>query len=378
MEGPLRACWMLGLAAAFVAGCGDGDGAGGGRKGGEWVVTVSGEGLGVSGYAFPPRPGQSVFFVDGWDLRFERILVVVDNIRFAEMPDQSPGNQGETGQEVARRTGPWVVDLNKPGTDMDKGGAGKTAIRLPIDDLSGVFDLDERYAFSYDLAVASSSAKLVNVDSSDADYQEMVSRGARVLAIGKASFKGNASECRASKDDYDWAKIPQEVRFRFLFEGPVSYVNCQNPDNTGQPIEGEESQRGVQAYPNGPTVAQLTIHTDHFFWTKTTHGDTPMFNQFAANAKEVGGEWVVDLETLESVALAPVTDASKGVLPWRSCVAETFYKLPSVPSEMTFETMGQPLTSLHDFVQFNASTMGHLNADGICYVAGHTTEHDHP
>ncbi len=367
-----KAFWLV-ATASIIAGCtGDESGTDSlGGNAGELIVTVSGEGLGANGYPFPPGSGQAIAFVDGWDVKFDRILVTVDNIRLSEMPDKNPGNQGETGGELVRRTGPWVVDAVKPGNEIDKGGAGRVAIRLPIADFKGLSDLEQRYAFGYDFVKATPGAQRVNVDSADPDYQEMIDKGYVALLVGTATFKANDADCKASKDGYDWAKLPKQVLFRFGFEAATSYVNCQNPDNTGQAIAGEESQRGIQMRSNAPVIAQVTIHTDHVFWTKTSHGNVPMFNQFAANAKQVGGEEVVDLEGLESVPLTPVTDASGGSIPWRSCVADTFYKLPTAPSEMTFDTMGQPLTSLHDFVGFNASTMGHLNADGLCYVSGH-------
>jgi hypothetical protein len=65
-----------------------------------------------------------------------------------------------------------------------------------------------------------------------------------------------------------------------------------------------------------------------------------------------------------------VTDSSGTSLPWRSCVADSLYSLPSTPPDMTFDAMGQPLANLRDFVSFNAAMMGHLNADGLCFVAG--------
>jgi hypothetical protein len=38
---------------------------------------------------------------------------------------------------------------------------------------------------------------------------------------------------------------------------------------------------------------------------------------------------------------------------------------------MVFETAGQPINDLAQFVAFNAATLGHLNADGICHVSVH-------
>jgi hypothetical protein len=358
--------WLLPL----VAGLGCGSDASG-SKGGQLVVTVSAEALGVHGYGFPASAGQEIVFADGWEVKFERILVTIDNVRLSEMPDKNPGSQGELGAEVVRRTGPWAVDAARAGNELDKGGAGRVAIRLPIDELSGRFDLEQRYGFSYDLVTASPSAIRVNLEAGDPDYQEMIDSGQRALFIGVATFKAGATECKASTGGYDFAGLPGKVRFRFGFSGAVSYVNCQNPDNTGAAIEGEESQRGIQLLANAPTYAQLTIHTDHLFWTTIAHENVPLFNQFAANAKPSGTDALVTLADLAIVPISPVTDSSGLALPWRSCVSEAQYKLPAMPPEMTFDAMGQPLTNLRDFVSFNAAAMGHLNADGLCFVSGH-------
>jgi hypothetical protein len=343
------------------------------QKGGELQVTVSAEGLGADGYAFPPPAGQEVAFVDGWDISFKRIIVAIDNIRLSEVPDKDPSDQSVLGKEIAVRKGPFILDLKKPGDTQDKGGAGKVAIRLPIDDLKGLFDLEQRYAFSYDLVEATSDAIFVNVKKDDKDVVAMIQDGQRVLLTGEATFKGQT--CESSVESYNFDNLPENVEFRFALEGPVSYVNCQNPDNTGEPIEGEESQRGIQLLPNAVTTAQITIHTDHIFWPTVSHENLPLFNQFAANATLTDGSYFVDLETLTSVPVPSITDESGKALPWRSCVDSKMYELPTKPSTMTFDSGTQSLTNLHDFVQFNASTMGHLNADGLCYVKGTTHSH---
>jgi len=371
VQKPLRVAMAVLILAPLAAGCGSDDP----KKSGELQVTVSAEGLGANGYAFPPVPGQEVAFVDGWAVTFERIIVAVGNIRVSEVPDKDPGDQSVVGNQVTLRPGPYVVDLAKPGDATDKGGAGTVATRLPIDDLVGLFNLEQRYAFSYDLVSINSGATFVNVTPDDPDVVDMLASGQRVLMTGTAEFKGQ--DCRASAEAYDFASLPARVNFRFGLEGPVSYVNCQNPDNAGDAIEGEEFQRGIQLLPNGPTTAQITVHTDHLFWPTTAHENLPLFNQFAANAVQSDGTATVDLEMLESVPVPNVTDGSGTPLPWRSCVDQSLYVLPTQPATMTFDPGTLDLSNLHDFVQFNAMTMGHLNANGLCYVAGAAHSHSH-
>jgi hypothetical protein len=153
--------------------------------------------------------------------------------------------------------------------------------------------------------------------------------------------------------------------------GAVTYVNCQNPDNTGNPIEGEESQRGIQLFPHTPTLAQITLHTDHLFWSTTAHENLPLFDQFAANVRRLPdgvAERALTLDDLATVPVPSLTDLQGRSIPWRSCVSEELYVLPSQPRSMTFDSGSQPISNLRDFVLFNARTLGHLNADGLCFV----------
>jgi hypothetical protein len=56
-----------------------------------------------------------------------------------------------------------------------------------------------------------------------------------------------------------------------------------------------------------------------------------------------------------------------------SCVDGSEYQLPSQPI-FTFDTEGQDIADVHEFVIANASTMGHLNQDGLCHVSGFAHE----
>jgi len=254
---------------------------------GVWA-TASGEVLALGGYPFPPATGNNVAFVDGWEVHFSEMLVTVDSIRLAQNPDLNPGDQSQTGAEVAKVTGPWAIDLHKGGPLTGKGGSDEQAV--PIAALTGQnehscepFDLTQRYAFGFDIVSATDSAMNVNLDAQGlVDYTEMVAQGYTVLFVGTATFKG--ANCTPS--DPVFAKTPlnegSAVNFRLGFKSPTRYVNCQNPSLSGTPLGSDEYPRGIYAYNNQSSVAQVTIHTDHLFRDSTAHDSSLHFDQIAA------------------------------------------------------------------------------------------------
>jgi hypothetical protein len=358
------------------------------------TVTISGEGSALSGFAFPPSSANDLSFVDGWDVKFERILVTVDDISLSENPDTSPTDQSQTGRVVATAKGPWAVDMSKPGavTDIkprtqsqslsdiahldsdDLGGTGKDPHAQPLarfDALDGNkgFDPTLRYAFGFDIVTASSGAKHTNLDSAaEADYAEMVAKGLSVLYVGTATFKGVG--CTSSDPSYDFTKLPTSVKFRFGFRSPTKYTNCQNTDLRGKPFDGEEAQRGVQV--SDPTTAQITLHVDHPFWSTVDHDAAELFfDQMAAVASPDGLLSVDDLATLDVTSFK---DRDGKPLPWRSCIAEKPVK-PGVrrfdPGSVPVNPNAAPeaaLRSYADYVTYQQSTQGHLNADGLCAI----------
>lgn len=350
--------------------------------GGSIRVTASGEVLALRSYPFPPAQPDDPTFVDGWEVRFDTLLVTLDQIAVAENPDKSPTDQSQIDAQVAAASGPWAVDLHKGGPLLGKGGGGEQA--LPLTLISGQnlradkpFDPTQRYAFGFDIVPASASATKLSFDAqNEADYQQMIQNGWTVLYAGVATFRGTG--CTSTNPAYDFSKLPTQVRFRFGFKSPTRYINCQNPDNApAQPFSGEEQQRGVQIKANTTVFAQATLHTDHVFWESTQHDSPAHFDPFAARAKKDGsGAYVVTLDDLKGVNFTAFTDQSGTPLPWRSCVAS--YTPPATAASIGFDSQGIPYTpsgsaegGLRDFVDYltyNQSTQGHLNADGLCFV----------
>ncbi|HVJ93674.1 MAG TPA: hypothetical protein VM580_27920 [Labilithrix sp.] len=364
------------------------------------TVTISGEGAALTGFAFPPSSSNDLAFVDGWDVKFDRILVTVDDIVLNDHPDMNPTDQSQVGRVVATAKGPWAVDMTKPGAitdikpttkaqpltdglgvaydhDHEVGAAGKDPHAQPLArfdalDDSRPFDPAQRYAFGFDIVTASDAAKHTNLDAAaEADYAEMRAKGLSVLYVGTATFKG--VDCKSSNPDYKFEALPKTVKFRFGFKTPTKYKNCQNTDLRGKPFDGEESQRGVQVNEHGGTIAQITLHVDHPFWSTVDHDRAELFfDQMAAVASPDGTLVIDDLAKVDFTAFK---DASGNALPWRSCVANKPVK-PGVrrfdAGNVAVNPIGAPESALRnyaDFVSYQQSTQGHLNAAGLCAVA---------
>src|ERR1022692_2153146 len=77
------------------------------------LFSCSGEVLALTGYPFPPVNSGDPVFVDGWDVKFTRLLVTVDRIKMWTNPDKTPGDQSQTGALVAEvLDGPFAIDLS--------------------------------------------------------------------------------------------------------------------------------------------------------------------------------------------------------------------------------------------------------------------------
>jgi hypothetical protein len=232
------------------------------------------------------------------------------------------------------------------------------------------FDPSVRYAVGFDVVPATESAKRANVDQGDPDYAAMVKNGWTVFMSGTATFKG--TDCKASSQGYDFGKLPKVVRFKFGFGTPVEHINCQNPDLTAKPFAGEEAQRGIQLKPQGTTYAQLTFHVDHPFWHTVDHEAAELyFDQMAAFARN--GE--LTLDDLAAADLTQFKDPSAAALPWRACIAgqdpragTRAFDPGSAPVDPN-ATPDRALRNYRDYVAYITSTMGHVNADGLCAIA---------
>lgn len=349
------------------------------------LLSVSGEAFANTGYDFPPTADDAVYFVDGWEIRYDRVLVTFDHVRLNENPDTDPNDQSKVGALVAQVDGPWAVDLHKGG-DLDGKGSGPNEAQSfaaftgkNAGGASGAFDPTVRYAFSFDGVPADPHAINVNLDAADlAEYQTMVDKGYTALFVGTATWKGG-NAC-VTTGAYDFTKLPMTIHFHLGFKAPASYLNAQNPDNTGTADPGEESPRGIQVDASSSIVSQVTFHLDHAFWESFVHDSPAHFDTFAAKVAGASGTPTVEMEDYVGYGIQPIEDASNATVPWRFCPPA----LPGTQSGgLTLDTLsihydphGDPSMDIRDFYDYtvyNHSTWGHLNADGLSFVQRHYT-----
>ena len=367
------------------------------------LFAASGEVLALTGYDFPPSPAGAPAFVDGWQLRFTRLLTTIDRLTLSSNPDVDPGNQALTGGSpgtvgggvVAELDGPWAVDLAAqsllgPESLAGKGDPGVRAVPLAAlknQNRNGgkAFATDgTRYAFGFDIVTAAAGALNVNMDAdAQADYAQMVAEQCTVLYVGTATFRGGTlpgyAACNAGHDAWPAPNTP--VPFRLCFKSPTTYMNCQNADLTGQPLAGEDYQRGIPLDGTRSTLAQVTLHTDHPFWDSVLHDSPAHFDQFAARLVGQPAGTVATLELTKGVDFGAYTDGLGGPVDWRYCIDPPTDVHAAFTGPMTFDRESVPRaanaadpTGLHDYYDlttYNQSTQGHLNADGLCAIQRH-------
>lgn len=328
-------------------------------------VVASGEALAETGFDYTATPPEGeVGFVDGWEVRFDKYLVVVGNVTLST-PGPDPAQRQTVGPTVAEAAGPWLVDLHRAGA-VSGAGEGEHAsplalLRMPT--AGGQFDTAARYAFSFRTVPASGSMSNVNVTEADrADVEQMLARGWTHFFSGTARYRGRAASATV---DPTFVSYPTEVRFRFGFGAPAQYINCHNPQ-LGE--EDTPANRGIQASMTGPVRAQLTMHTDHFFWDQADVEGTPLrFDALAARSQGfgMGAMAAVSMDDLMGVSLTapldranmPVIDRSNMTM-GQSGVGPLAYRRNSAMN----------VNDLRDFVAYNARQQGHLNSDGLCFV----------
>jgi hypothetical protein len=350
------------------------------------AVSVSGQALALTGYKFPPAGRDDPVLVDGWELVFDRVLVTIDKVKMYANPDTLAADQSQTGPEVAEVDGPWAVDLHRsdPNNLQGKGGADEQAVRiaqLTTQDLVGgrPFPADgTRYGIGFELVTAGDTAKHVNLDAAaETDYAEMIQNQCAVFYAGTATFKGDKTDPNCYPDDR--RAFPDEVKFRFCFKSPTTYLNCQNPENDpAKPLGDDKHERGIAFEATKQVVAQITIHVGDPFWDSVVHDSPTHFDQFAARAVGQPGTPTITLEDTKGVDYSAFQDAQGNPINWRYCVDPPTDVHPKLTGEMAFDPhrfsdagVDQGPTGLrdyYDFTTYDQSTQAYLNSDGLCFV----------
>jgi len=336
-------------------------------------ITVSGEDLAVNGYEWAPGAKANddpPAFVDGWAVKFEHIIVTIGEVRLNADPDKDPANPETQGEPVATATGPWAVDLTIGGNIVGKSGSPdeKTVAITTIDTKSDgtAFDPAQRYAFNYTTVGASPAAKAVNLDAAgQALYETAKTNGWATIYAGTATYKGPAPAAGSV-----FEKIPTVVKFTLGLKNPTAYVNCQNTDL--QATGGDEFPRGLQASKDKATTAQITIHTDHSFWSKLNVEGTELhFDPIAARASTYGtvgaAPGTVTLDDLVNVDVTGFKTKNDEPLPARSLVPD----YTAAAGQLAFDANGTTFAKANSYaayIAYSATAGGHLNADGLCKV----------
>lgn len=369
---------LAGVAASSGAGCDGGGGGegGGGAAGGSVKVQISGEDLATDGFGFPG--GSEVTIADGWEVKLSHVLVSVDRVWLSDNPDRVPSDQSQTGDLVAQAKGPWIVDLSREGDAPGAGGEG-TAISITTldrrtEDGDAPLSAGERYAFSYALSAAADGATPVNLDAEgESLFEEMKTGGYAVYYVGTATFKGTS--CETSDAAYDFTKIPQSFEVKLGFATPTSYLNCQNQENPGEPFDGEEYQRGVTIKEGEPSLAQMTIHLEHPFYSETQHEPALYFDQLAALLVGQPEGTPLTIDAAVGVDPSAFTDGEGASLPWRTCdgspvpgTKQRAFDTGSVPLDPGAPP-AEALRDYRDYLHYVQSTQGHMNGgEGLCFA----------
>jgi hypothetical protein len=367
------------------------------------LLSASGETLSLNGFDWPPTGMDDVCMVDGWEFKLYRYLTVVSDVTLWSNPNTIPSDQSQHGPVVAHVAGPWVIDLHEGGPLMGKGGGGEQA--MPFGQILGgddgsAFDPTTTYGFGFSTIAAAKDVYNVNLTSAPGadglnDLDEynnvMIPNGYSVLYEGVATFKGGdaCQQVTSGSVTYDFSKLPQTLPFRMGFATPTNYVNCQNgTDLPGSGVNGEDHPRGIQPSATQSVSAQVTIHMDHPFWESFSE-DTPLhWDQIAAQYVGVTSPiaTVEDLQflgppgakTTKPIDFTGFTDGTGAAIPWRSC--STAYYTPTGTGQLHFDPLKVNVTiggtdpavglrSYYDFIRYTQATQGHLNSQGLCYIA---------
>lgn len=228
---------------------------------GSGTVTFTTYGEDYIEKALPAAQGTTAGFVDGWELTYEKFLVVIREIEVSDAD----------GKSLAKQANPKLFDVHKAGpVDIEK------FENLPAEKLPTV---------TYAIAPPTD---LVPGNATADDVTLMKSKGYSVL------LKGSAKKGAVTKS-FEWG-----------FTTNTQYLACRS----------EELGEGVTVPSGGNEAVQLTIHGDHPFFDDLQSPEAKLRFEAIANADKglagLPGDGVITLEELAAVDLTTLPTSQYG------------------------------------------------------------------
>jgi hypothetical protein len=239
----------------------------------------------------------------------------------------------------------WTVSFSKVLVSVGN-------IRLEGDDGKVAFDSDEHYLVD----LHAGDPELGTFDALGARRWDRLSYEILPAASGMTNLSGVASaDVKAMVDGgYNYwlegtaQKGDASFTFAWGLANPTSNTNCTN---------GSDDTQGVIIRDNATTEAELTFHFDHLFWS--TLGTEEAELRF------------------EAIAAAGRDD---GDISWEDLEAQQLASLVGLDGEPLVDEKGEPIVynpgsvrlasqNLASFILASASSMGHLNGEGLCTVS---------
>ncbi|MCC6215843.1 MAG: hypothetical protein IT376_13345 [Polyangiaceae bacterium] len=219
---------------------------------------------------------------------------------------------GSGGDTAVASTDRWIVDLHAGDPSLGRYG-GLPARRW------------EQLGFV--IPRAATGARLGDAVSTAAGEQ-MIAAGATHLLTGTAT-RGSTS-----------------VGFELVLVNPTRSSSCTN---------GADGKQGVVIANGGAAEVEITIHLDHLFWDSLGSEEARLRFDAWAGADALGD--ADGRVTTDELALQPLSDL-KGAD-------------GTSPLGVVYDSGSVPLAAQHlgAFVGASASSMAHLNGDGLCTIS---------
>lgn len=256
---------------------------------GSLVVQVSGEEAAEEGF-------RAADLADGWDITFTKLLVSVGHARLSREDDAA--------DDAYELEGLRVIDLHRGAQVLG------TLEAVPAG----------RWDFGFEVAPPPHEPDIAEgVDAADAE------------AMHEAGF--------AYWIEGEAAREERRVRFTLGFPAASRMTECTN---------GIDDTDGVVVQEGAEVAAEITIHTDHFFYDKLgTHAGVSL--RFEALAEAAGEDALLTNEELDAVLLSGLS---------------------------AYEPGSADVTHLSDFITQAAAEMAHLNGEGVCVLNGESHDHE--